>query len=286
MLAEPILVDAMLLERCLRTVRELSAVHHTGSPPYSLSAIALHFEISAIRERLLNQEARLLVDGGIGIIEVNSLFPEVRRRMSVAHELAHIILNECAGRSRFTSSAGSPQEETLCNTLAGELLVPTVALIAHFENTSYIGDWCDRFTCREIIHAARVFQVSVDVMARRIFRDLRLVPTKIAVLWRSTENTSVRDSSKTLRISSAWHGMYRKTFIPINKTALSSSVVWAALNSEGTLRREEDVALGSLTGRFVIEAKSFGRVVKSPHSVPDRAVLSLIESTPSQSANV
>jgi len=80
------------------------------------------FDIHQVRERLLDRDARLILEGGRAIIEVNSLFTLQRRRFSIAHEIGHIILNECAGRDRFSVSYGDPTEESYCDQIAETLV--------------------------------------------------------------------------------------------------------------------------------------------------------------------
>lgn len=111
-----------LLKRCLKAAQKLAPLYRQSHTPFALPELLRKFDIHQVRERLLDRDARLILEDGRAIIEVNSLFPAERRRFSVAHELGHIILNECAGRDRFSISYGDPAEESYCDQIA-EILV-------------------------------------------------------------------------------------------------------------------------------------------------------------------
>jgi IrrE N-terminal-like domain len=177
--------------------------------------------------------------------------PRVRRRLSIAHEIAHLILRECADEESIDHD--HHLKESLCNQLAGILLAPDWAIRSHFENFSGLGEWQERIRCSTLLAAASVFDVSVDVMARRVFLDLNLAPQTIAVVWRYRENTNAIDSDRALRVSSAWHSLGNKFFIPLNKTVAAESVISKAYDHDGVFLREEDVHLGGVKGRSTIE---------------------------------
>ena len=113
-----------LLKRCLKAAQNLAPLYQHGHTPYALPELLEKFDIYEVRERLLDRDARLILQDGCAIIEVNSLFPMTRRRFSVAHEIGHIILNECAGRDRFSISHGDPTEEAYCDRIAEILVSP------------------------------------------------------------------------------------------------------------------------------------------------------------------
>jgi len=111
-----------LLKRCLKAAQKLASLYRQSHTPFALPELLRKFDIHQVRERLLDRDARLILQDGRAIIEVNSLFPVERRRFSVAHEIGHIILNECAGRDRFSISHGDPTEEAYCDRIAEILL--------------------------------------------------------------------------------------------------------------------------------------------------------------------
>src|SRR5258708_38757669 len=100
-----------LLKRCQKAARDLAPLYQQSHTSFAHPDLLEKFEIYQVRERLLDRDARLILQDGRAIIEVNSLFPMERHRFSVAHEIGHLILNECAGRDRFSISHGDPIEE-------------------------------------------------------------------------------------------------------------------------------------------------------------------------------
>ncbi len=261
--------DCGFVERCIEASQGLRWAYENEAPPFSLKQLLKHFGVADVRPRLLDRDARLVRSDGKILIEVNSLFPVVRRRLSIAHEIAHIIVNEVAGRDRYSVRHSEALEESLCNLLAGQLLSPDWAIRDYLEDAPAFEEWQDTVRCGTILRAASHFGVSVDVMARRMLQDLDLAPSKIAIVWR------YRDSA--LRISSSWHARNERRFIPRNKTAPVSSVLVKAYENGGVHRANEELRLGSLKGMFVIEAAGFRS--SAPVGIVTRAVLTLL--TPS-----
>jgi Zn-dependent peptidase ImmA (M78 family) len=262
-------LDCRFIERCVEVSQSLRWAYENEAPPFSLNQLLKHFGVADVRSRLLDRDARLVRSDGRVLIEVNSLFPVVRRRLSIAHELAHIIVNEVAGRDRYSVRQSDPREESLCNLLAGQLLSPDWAVRDYLEDARALGGWQDAVRCGTILRAASYFGVSVDVMARRMLQDLDLAPSKIAIVWR------YRDSA--LRISSSWHARHDRRFIPRNKTAPITSVLVKVYENGGVHRANEELTLGSLKGKFLIEAAGFRS--SAPAGIVTRAVLTLL--TPS-----
>jgi Zn-dependent peptidase ImmA (M78 family) len=103
------------------------------------------------------------------IIEVNSLFPLVRRRLSIAHEIGHLIVDRCSSEPNAYWGHEDPAIEALCNRLAGQLLAPDWALEEYFESEYGLADWRKKVRCSTIIGTACRFGISVDAVASRIF---------------------------------------------------------------------------------------------------------------------
>jgi hypothetical protein len=273
------LSNSEIKERSTEAARRLTELYCCRTPPFSINPLLEYYAVRGVTERVFEYDARLSVDGGLLAIEVNSAFPRVRRRLSVAHEIAHLILRECGEES---TDHNNPLKESLCNHLAGLLLAPDWAIRSHFENFSGLGEWQERIRCSTLLAAASAFDVSVDVMARRIFLDLNLAPRTIAVVWRYRENTSAFDSDKALRVSSVWHSLGEKFFIPLNKTVAAESVISKAYDQDGVFLREEAVHLGGLKGRLTIEAMGFSWFPLRQAGPPSRAVLSILRLPASQ----
>src|SRR5882724_3369028 len=112
-------MDTALELRCIDTVRELTRLFADTAPPFSLDPLTEYLGVSEVRERLLDRDARLIDESGRLVIEVNSLFPAVRRRLSVAHEIGHLIVNRCSTDDRVSWGCHSSAIESLCTRLAG-----------------------------------------------------------------------------------------------------------------------------------------------------------------------
>jgi Zn-dependent peptidase ImmA (M78 family) len=239
----------------------------------------LALPLSEVRERPLNVDARLLVGTDGFIIEVNSAFPRVRKRLSLAHEIGHLILNECGGNELSYPGHGDPRSESLCNHIAGELLVPDWALIRHLNSNSTFDGWENTLNAETVLHAAAAFEFSIEVIAKRIFRDLRLAPDRIAIIWRYAGNTKSTSSVRQLRITAAWHSIGGRFFVPLNKTVSSDSLVFRAYETGSRLRGREIIDLGSAKREFLVDAAAFPSF-SFGHRVPStRAVLSLLTPT-------
>jgi Zn-dependent peptidase ImmA (M78 family) len=102
--------------------QDLAPLYQKNQIPFALPELLEMFGVHRVRERLLDRDARLILQDGRAIIEVNTLFAVERHRFGVAHEIGHLILNECAGRDRFTISHGDPVEEAYCDRIAQVLL--------------------------------------------------------------------------------------------------------------------------------------------------------------------
>ncbi len=195
--------------------------------------------------------------------------------MSLAHELGHLILNEAAGGHSFDGHS-DPGVERLCNQLAGELLCPGDSVQQYFKEKTQLANWHRPIRCQTLMEAARDFGVSVDVITKRVFFDLEMVQSSVALIWRFIDNTKKKDSGAALRVSSAWHSLTEKTFFPLNKTAPTDSIVMRAFERDGSFCRVEHITLGTLNGDFEVEASGFMSFPFRSMSPPGRAVLSLL----------
>jgi IrrE N-terminal-like domain len=221
-------------------------------------------------------DARLLAERNGFVIEVNSMFPRVRRRLSIAHEIGHLILNECAGRELADARHSDLGSEDLCNHVAGELLVPDWALTRYLNSNPVFEGWDNSLSTETVLRAAAKFEVSVEVMAKRMFRDLRLAPDRIAVIWRFAENRRNASPVKQLRITGAWHSIGEAFFIPLNKTATSDSLVFRTYETGSRTHGREVISFGSKKREFLVDAVAFPSFSLGGRVPPARAVLSLL----------
>ena len=117
-------MDCLLETRCLELARELCKGYADQRPPFPFDGLLERFGITAVRERPLDRDARLVRQSGKLVIEVNSLYPQARQRFSIAHELGHLIVDRCSATPDEHWGKNDPTIETLCDRLASEILSP------------------------------------------------------------------------------------------------------------------------------------------------------------------
>lgn len=254
--------------RYISRARELAFRYFDGTPPCNLEALYGLLGILDVRECQLEHDARIVPVGRHGFaIEVNALVSGARRRLSIAHELAHLIMWDLDGDLR-----SGPAVERLCNDLAGELLVPENMLRRVLLQQGTLGNWRDYVTCSSIFTVSRQFAVSIEVAARRVFRDFDLAPNRVAIIWRQFADSE----TAALRIGSAWHSPKWEAFIPRRKRAPKSSIIYRAFDMDGTFSARESLQLGSLKGTFDVYSSGYMSFPLRAALPPERSVLSLI----------
>lgn len=122
---------AAMGEAC-RKLRVLRIEADCQRVPVDLVKLANYLGICSIRAEPLAMKARLLREGSGLAIEVNSELTGFQRRFSVAHELAHVIvegqeLRRTLSRLEKTKQGGMHSigfTEKLCDAVATEILLP------------------------------------------------------------------------------------------------------------------------------------------------------------------
>jgi IrrE N-terminal-like domain len=271
------LTDAVKAQ-CLSAANTVTREYKDQRPPFSVERLFAHFGVSEIRERPIDCDARLVFQTGRLVIEVNSLSPRNRRRLSIAHELGHVLLNQFTGRDALCSDHSDPVSESFCDRLAGELLAPDWAIHRYFQENPPLARWQQTVRCSTILSAAKAFEISVDALMCRVLHDLALAPATVGLVWRYSRNTKGTDlnSEPVLRLASAWQSSMHFGFIPINKTAPPNSVITKAFLQNGILGCFEELHLGRLKGKFFVEATGFGSQSPQHTCASSRAVLSLL----------
>jgi IrrE N-terminal-like domain len=145
-------------------------------PPIDLDQIATLFGVKVIRSRKLyeNVSGQLIPRKAgfeIAVAEGKTNHLPTRRRFSLAHELGHTLFFSTGphGPERIfpkqvnTVSSLSKREEGLCDSFAAALLVPA-PLLGYFPNRSP--------RMAEIIHASLKFEVTPDVVLRRLIKSI------------------------------------------------------------------------------------------------------------------
>lgn len=105
-------------------------------PPVDLRLVAERLKVSRIEYRELLEDGRVDREGQTVVITIRSDAPHQRQRFTLAHELAHVILDsgEVDSFSARRSKEQFSVEETLCDALAGGLLMPREWVDARYEN--------------------------------------------------------------------------------------------------------------------------------------------------------
>jgi Zn-dependent peptidase ImmA (M78 family) len=103
-------------------------------------------------------------DGDIPIIGINAKDRPPAKSFSIIHELVHIINHQSALCNEMVSSFSTQQEEVFCNAVAGETLVPEIALGALLT-----AKMITKFTLEDIKAIAKKFCVSREVIVRRLY---------------------------------------------------------------------------------------------------------------------
>lgn len=103
-----------------------------------------------------------IVDGSVPIIGINDDDRYPAKSFSIIHELVHIIKRTSSVCNDMLASSPWDAEEIFCNAVAGELLVPKVALLS-------ISKSYTEFSVDDIDSIANKFSVSSEVVARRLY---------------------------------------------------------------------------------------------------------------------
>lgn len=98
---------------------------------------------------------------GVFVIAYNKNFDSVRKRFTVLHELAHLILN-------FDSKLDKKTKEKLCNNFASAFLMPEEIFEKEF------GKKRKNVTKQELIHLKKYFGASIQAIVYRAF-NLNLI---------------------------------------------------------------------------------------------------------------
>jgi Zn-dependent peptidase ImmA (M78 family) len=162
--------------RIERHVHELLEKHHVTMPPVPVEAIVRASEGVSVRYSDLKEISGLVVrKDGNAIIGVNRTDSTVRRRFTLAHEFAHVLLHE-GKELRFDkdfrvnlrseiSSTGTDIEEIEANFFAGSLLMPRKFLDDDPRTlTIEVED------ARAVQELARAYIVSTQAMSVRLLK--------------------------------------------------------------------------------------------------------------------
>jgi Zn-dependent peptidase ImmA (M78 family) len=160
-------------------VQQLLRKHHISQPPVPVDAIATAEGLPILETSLAGDVSGALVRSrGLIGIAVNSQHHPNRRRFTIAHELAHFLLNHEGKENhidwQFTvirrdgvSSEASDSQEMEANFFAATLLMPKELIRSDLaENLGYNGE--PSASESEIQKLARKYQVSDTALRYRL----------------------------------------------------------------------------------------------------------------------
>ncbi len=153
------------------------------------------------------------------IIIINSRDSSAGRVFTVMHELGHLALRQ-SGLSNFSEFEDLASDEVFCNEFAGELLVPTSALLSDpAVRDHHRMDWDDY----DISRLANVFKVSREVILRRLLKNRRTtISNSKDMLVKQKEESELKNSS--LRSLNRGGPAYHMKFVRCHGASFVSTV--------------------------------------------------------------
>ncbi len=247
----------------LRTEKQLNTLVEERVPsdllerlPVPVDKIANCLGVKHILIRPLDVSALLVPlenDRGF-VIAINESDNLERQRFSIAHEVAHILLSTGCNDIKFRGLVAQAAEESICNELAAELLMPR----DKFKRLASSYLW----SVTSINKLATQFQVSLQASARRL---AELAPERIyAHFW------GLRGERKQVKLLWAEPHPSKTNASPITALRNRSSPVPEAFHSKGIRRGQmrfqflrgqisvakeiytEAIGLGNARNRYVL----------------------------------
>jgi hypothetical protein len=197
--------------------------------------------------------AKLTFDNGRPVIEVmDSRAPLAR--VSAGHELGHYLIHLRNGYISLDTlrASSSPEEEALSEYIGRLLLMPCPHFNMYLRPSANYSIEC-------LSTASRAHVIMLSSAARMMDPDHLQSPIKGIILWKLHPNKP-SDLPVAERLTPFWH-QCADAFVPIRKChAKQGSLVasLAALGEDRSSVSEEDVQVGSLVGRFRVDAYSWG----------------------------
>ena len=156
-------------------------------PPVDLASLAAAWGVVSVEHREISSEAMLLpgTEGYKVILkEASTSGEKVRQRFSFAHELGHLLLRRLGydkrdgAKSMHRAQIPSNGVEKLCDQIAAEILMPSVAFIADASEAGWSLNGLRRL--------ARLYDTSVHATASRL---ISLAPeTCHMAIWKPASN--------------------------------------------------------------------------------------------------
>lgn len=139
------------------------------APPCDVEAVAHALGIGIAR-RSMPQTGRLIAGERGWTIEVSADEPLVRQRFTIAHELAHWLLQNPGENTNLAArlSEAWRSEERMCDTVAGALLLPSAWLLTEFSFAQRV-EHHSLATIDAVARAGKVSLAATIVRLRDVF---------------------------------------------------------------------------------------------------------------------
>ena len=158
--------------------------------PVDLVGLAKGWGVRSIEKEPIDSEA-MLIKGGDGykivLKDVQEQTYLRRQRFSFAHELGHLLLQQCGLENdtnlitKHRDSSRQSREERLCDQIAAEILMPKDA----FRQDGFKNGW----SLNSLRNRSREFETSIPATARRM---IDLAPeTSLFAIWKPNDNHAI-----------------------------------------------------------------------------------------------
>lgn len=240
----------------LARAKELVEQSKIAAPPVDPLRLAA---VRGIRRVLLSSSlhvsGQLIRDRGELVVVLNAREPAERRNFSCCHEIAHTFALDVTApkfRDITSESVCSPTsaEEELCDEAAAEMLMPEKLFMAVAIGLEP--------SILSVLELSRRFATSISAALVRI-GQLSVWPV-LFIVWRFYPRLG---STPKLRVAWSVRPEGTRCFVPRHATADSRSGMYATFVSANPTLEHENLDLGSLRGKFLVENARFGDHVVS-----------------------
>jgi len=227
--------------------------------PVDLQQLCARLGLRVAVEDLGRLDACLIPAQGGKVIKLNSRVPRPRRRFSLAHEIAHALLqlpvapppqpspSVCRG-----NRAADRTVERLCDAFAAELLMPYTAFRRFALDDTYVS-------IEGIERLASLFDTSVTAAARRLAETAE-APVVVA-MWKPLRREACPDTlCLTWAQRTAAATRLARFFLPWRASPPPGSSPYSAARELDTVRNFERLDNPAKRPRFLVESKPFGGV--------------------------
>lgn len=154
-----------LVEELVQEIRRAAGV--PDHPPVDVEAMVQILHIALSEDAQMKHDGRLIRAGGQSTILLRAGQDRVRRRFTIAHEVGHWAIQHREDPKALDARAAFRSEETMCNIVAGALLLPRPWLRGTFPHAFQQ----EHHTLTLLCDIARAAQASFGATAVRL-RDV------------------------------------------------------------------------------------------------------------------